>query len=560
MVRVPTGSRGLRWGALGLIAVMATLAVTTDPADARSRRKRYAKKVHHAKVHQPKSYEQITSNSRYAAFVVDAKTGKALHEANADGLRHPASLTKIMTLYMLFEQLEAGKVKLNTAMPVSAEAASQSPTKLGVRPGQTLEVEDAIKALVTKSANDAAVVIAEALAGDEDSFAKQMTRKARALGMNKTIFRNASGLPNDEQVTTAREQAILGLAIQERFPRYYRYFSLASFSYRGHAMANHNKLLGRVHGVDGIKTGYTRASGFNLVTSVRRSDRHIVAVVLGGTSGGQRDARMRTLIESHVMLASTTGTTRVAAAEPVPTPVVEETRAAPKLASAVSVLIIPAAVPPAPPAAKLSGHALNIGSTEPIKPVAVKTLVVKLAPPKAHVAAKPVAAPSPVQAEPVVAKPVAVQTASLAPVAVVTEPVAPAPVPAKVQAVALAPAAPPAAPRPGILGVLPAAAAAAGKAIVPSASAAETKPTVARSGWAIQIGAYEAETEAKERLAAAKTKAGGALKKADPYTERTTKGEKTYYRARFAGFDREEAEAACKQLKRSDIVCISLKI
>ena len=533
---------------------MATLAITTDPADARSRRKRYVKKYHHAKIYKPKTYEQITSSSRYAAYVVDAKTGKALHEASADSLRHPASLTKIMTLYMLFEQLEAGKIKLNTPMDVSAEAASQPPTKLGVRPGQTLEVEDAIKALVTKSANDAAVVVAEALAGDEETFAQQMTRKARALGMNRTIYRNASGLPDNEQVTTAREQAILGLAIQERFPRYYRYFSLSSFSYRGHAMRNHNKLLGRVHGVDGIKTGYTRASGFNLVSSVRRNDRHIVAVVLGGSSGGQRDARMRALIEGHIALASATATTRIAAAGPMP--IAEEPRAAPKLAAAVSVPILPAAVPPAPPAAKPSGHALSVGSTDPIKPVPVKTLVVKLAPPKHAPAAKPAAAP--VQAEPVAAKPAPVQTASVGPVAV-RELAAPQPAPAKIQAAA-APAAPPPAPRPGILGVLPAAAAAAGKAIVPTASAAETKPAIARSGWAIQIGAFEEEAEAKERLSAAQTKAGGVLKKADPYTERITKGEKTYYRARFAGFDRDQAEAACKQLKRSDIVCISMKI
>ncbi len=565
MVRVPSrASQGLRWGALSLIAVMATMAITTDPADARSRRKRYVKKYHHAKVYKPKAYEQITSTSRYAAFVIDAKTGKTLHEASADSLRHPASLTKIMTLYMLFEQLEAGKTKLNTPMPVSEEAASQAPTKLGVRPGQTLDVEDAIKALVTKSANDAAVVVAEALAGDEETFAKQMTRKARALGMNRTIYRNASGLPDPEQVTTAREQAMLGMAIQERFPRYYRYFALTGFSYRGHAMRNHNKLLGRVHGVDGIKTGYTRASGFNLVSSVRRNDRHIVAVVLGGSSGGQRDARMRTLIEGHIAMASAAATTRIAAAAPAP--VQDEPRAAPKLAAAVSVPILPAAVPPAPPAAKSfetkpSGHALSIGSTDPIKPVPVKTLVVKLAPPKHPPAAKPAVVPPPVQAEPVAVKPAPMQTASLAP-AVVPEPAAPQPAPSKVQVAApvAAPAAPPA-PRPGILGVLPAAAAAAGKAIVPTASAAETRPApTPRSGWAIQIGAYEAEAEAKERLNAAQTKAAGVLKKADPYTERTTKGEKTYYRARFAGFDRDQAEAACKQLKRSDIVCISLKI
>ena len=174
-----------------------------------------------------------------------------------------------MTLYLLFERLESGKLKLDIEMGVSEHASEQAPTKLGLRPGQTIKVEDAIKGLVTRSANDASVVIAEAISGDEDDFAKLMTRKARALGMSKTVYRNANGLPNSEQVTTARDQATLGRAIQERFPRYYRYFATSSFVYRGHAIRNHNRLLGNVEGVDGIKTGYTRASGFNLVTSMR---------------------------------------------------------------------------------------------------------------------------------------------------------------------------------------------------------------------------------------------------------------------------------------------------
>ena len=525
---------GLRWGALSLVAVIAALAISTDPADARSRKKRYVKKYHHSQIESP----------RYAAYVVDAKTGRVLHEANADSLRHPASLTKIMTLYLLFEQLEAGRIKLHTPMPVSAEAASQAPTKLGVRPDQTLEVEDAIKALVTKSANDAAVVVAEALAGSEEAFAKRMTQKARALGMGRTIYRNASGLPDDEQVTTAREQALLGIAIQERFPRYYRYFSLASFHYRGHAMRNHNKLLGRVHGVDGIKTGYTRASGFNLVSSVRRNDRHIVAVVLGGTSGAARDARMRTLIEGNIALASTgPATIKVAAAA----------EAKLQLAAAASVpAAAPAPVAVAAPPAKTAGATPSLGSTDPIKPVPVKTLVVKLAPPKTT----PALNPMPAAAEPVGAKPAPVQTASLTPIAVQQQPEITPPAPGKAQAQI-----PPPGARPGILGVLPVAAAAASKAMVPAATAAEAKvPSAARSGWAIQVGAFEAEAEAKQRLSAAQTKASNVLKKADPYTERTTKGEKTYYRARFAGFDRDQAEAACKQLKRSDIACVALKI
>jgi D-alanyl-D-alanine carboxypeptidase len=236
----------------------------------------------------------------YAAIVVDTNSGKVLEAANPDSLRHPASLTKIMTLYVLFEQLNAGKLKLDSRLTVSAHAAAQEPTKLGLEPGQTIEVEDAIKAIVTKSANDIAVAVAEAIGGSEDEFARIMTRRAHALGMIHTTYVNASGLPKDAQITTARDLALLGRAIQDDFPKYYRYFSTVTFKYHGMSIRNHNHLLGRVDGVDGIKTGYTRASGFNLVSSVHRGDRRIVAVVLGGTSSSARDARMRSLIEEHM--------------------------------------------------------------------------------------------------------------------------------------------------------------------------------------------------------------------------------------------------------------------
>src|SRR5258708_22665247 len=285
-------ARGLRLSMFGAVAVVTVLAVATEPADARRHRRSGGHASH--------STSRDNYSPPYSAIVVDANSGKTLHEASADGLRHPASLTKIMTLYLLFERLESGKMKLNSSMPVSERASVQAPTKLGLRPGQNLEVEDAIRGLVTKSANEAAVVVAEAIAGTEDDFAALMTSKARALGMNRTTYRNASGLPNDEQITTARDQALLGRAIQERFPRYYRYFSTPSFTYRGEAMRNHNRLLGRVEGVDGIKTGYTRASGFNLVTSVNRDNRHLVAVVLGGSSAGARGARLRAPIAQYI--------------------------------------------------------------------------------------------------------------------------------------------------------------------------------------------------------------------------------------------------------------------
>ena len=286
-------SRVLRVCVLGLATVTTAIIFTTDTADAR----RYRRHVRH---------EARTSYSpAFASIIVDANSGATLQSNNPDAIRRPASLTKIMTLYLLFERLEAGKMTLDTQMDVSEHASEQAPTKLGLKPGQTLKVEDAIKGLVTRSANDAAVVIAEAIAGDEDDFAKLMTRKARALGMSKTTYRNASGLPNDDQLTTARDQATLGRAIQDRFPRYYRYFATSTFVYRGHAIRNHNRLLGNVEGVDGIKTGYTRASGFNLVTSMRRGNRHLVGVVLGGRSGGSRDATMRNLLAENLEKGAT---------------------------------------------------------------------------------------------------------------------------------------------------------------------------------------------------------------------------------------------------------------
>ena len=281
-----------RLAAVGLLASLAIVGTSWD-ADARPRKNSKPRAIHGPNYRPP-----------YAAIVVDDKSGRVLHEVSADDPRHPASLTKIMTLYLLFEQLEAGKLKLDTALPVSAQAAIQRPTKLGLKADQTLKVEDAILGLVTKSANDAAVVVGEAIGGTEADFAKLMTLKARMLGMTSTVYVNASGLPAEEQITTARDQAIQGRAIQHRFPRYYRYFATPSFQYRGREMRNHNGLLGNVKGVDGIKTGYTDASGYNLVSSVRRDEKHIVSVVLGGTSNSARDARMRQLIEEHISQAS----------------------------------------------------------------------------------------------------------------------------------------------------------------------------------------------------------------------------------------------------------------
>jgi D-alanyl-D-alanine carboxypeptidase len=498
------------------------VAIGTDPADARSRRKRTTS-----------SYSPA-----YAAIVLDANSGKVLHSSHPDALRHPASLTKVMTLYLLFERLEAGRITLDSPLRVSEHAAAQSPTKLGLKEGTTIRVEDAIKGMITRSANDAAVVVAENLGGSERAFARLMTSKAHALGMKRTIYRNASGLPDDAQVTTARDQAILGRAVQEHFPRYYKYFSIRSFKYRGKSIANHNRLLGKVEGVDGIKTGYTRASGFNLLTSVHRDGRYIVAVVLGGKSGAARDARMRELISGHVREASIRRTApMIARAGPKPE---RNTGGGYALASADSV-----AVPGAAPRARTAPQA---GSAEPIRPVPVRTLSVRPGKTTKTASAAPLHLPSAVL-QPETAAPETIK-------AVQPKTQAPAPVVA----------------RAGILGVLPRTASAytsepapatssvaSAMAAAPAAKRAEQPKAKARSGWIIQVGAFPEEAEARQRLTVVKDKASRLLASADPFTEPVKKGSTTLYRARFAGFDRKQAEAACKFLKRNDVDCLAIK-
>src|SRR5579863_5342744 len=292
---------GLRQCVLALAAIAAALTITTNAADARHHRHRHHVASSHSRHHEAAGggYSPPT-----ASIVVDGNSGAVLEESNPDALRHPASLTKVMTLYLLFERLDAGTLRLDSQLTVSAHAAAQSPTKLGLKPGQTISVEDAIKGIVTRSANDAAVVIAENLGGSEEGFARLMTQKAHALGMSRTTYVNASGLPDDDQITTARDQALLGRAIQDRFPRYYRFFSTTAFVFRGQTIRGHNHLLGAVPGVDGIKTGFTNSSGFNLMTSVHRDGRYLLGVVLGGRSAGERDAHMRALVASNILLAS----------------------------------------------------------------------------------------------------------------------------------------------------------------------------------------------------------------------------------------------------------------
>lgn len=355
--RSPHGKRAAL--AVAVTLVGALLLISTVDAEARSRKRNRAIGAWQA---------------GFAAIVVDAKTGKILDEESPDALRHPASLTKIMTLYLLFERIEQGKLSLKSRLDVSEYASGRPPSKLGLKPGTTIAAEDAIKALVTRSANDVATVIAENIADDEEAFAVLMTRKARALGMTKTVFKNASGLPDREQVTTARDMATLGRAIQDRFPSLYRYFSTQSFIWRGRAIANHNRLLGRVPGVDGIKTGYTNASGFNLVTSVRHKNRHIVAVVLGGRTGALRDQYMRELISDNLDDATTGPRTTPLVAEAPTPPSAKNAKASPPVKEAKEKSEPKQRVARAPQPQPKPQPVVTAGSNAPIRPVAVKTV------------------------------------------------------------------------------------------------------------------------------------------------------------------------------------------
>jgi D-alanyl-D-alanine carboxypeptidase len=244
------------------------------------------------------------AGGKFASMLVDAETGQVLNEVSADEPRYPASLTKMMTLYMAFEALDNGRWDRQQELWVSAHAAAQPPTKLGLRPGQSIELQDAVLALVTKSANDAAAVIAENLGGTESAFAARMTAKARSLGMSRTTFRNASGLPDPDQISTARDMATLAMALLYHFPHHYHYFGTQTFYWRGRSFANHNHMLHSYYGVDGIKTGYTRASGFNLVASAQRDGRRLLGVVLGAPSPATRSAIMGDLFD-QAFLGST---------------------------------------------------------------------------------------------------------------------------------------------------------------------------------------------------------------------------------------------------------------
>jgi D-alanyl-D-alanine carboxypeptidase len=476
-----------------LLLATSFLVAVADPAEAK--RRGHARKA-------VSGY-----NPPYAAMVVDVKSGRTLHAVNEDALRHPASITKVMTLYMLFEQLEKGRYDLDSPLTVSANAAAQAPSKLGLRPGSTVTVEEAIKALVTKSANDVACAIGENIAGSEPRFAEMMTRKAKALGMSRTHYANASGLPDPDQITTAHDLTILARAIQDRFPRYYRYFQTRSFAFRGRTIGNHNRLLGNVEGVDGIKTGYTRDSGFNLMTAAKLGDRQIVAIVLGGKSGASRDRIMADLVRANLPRAYAgvrqTSPVVEVAERGRPAVVAEaESRTRTVLASA-------------------DDDAVETTSSTSTAPLDIRPPTTTPGSRRAGLQALPGAAQAYAGA------------ASQAPF-----PSAGGKSTARL---------------PAVEGV---------------ASRAEGPPKDARSDgakpvtpspWVIQLGAMDDEDKAKSILADARSRTG-MLSKAAPYTVRVTHGGTTLYRARFSGFSEQStAQDACTALKKNGFNCFATR-
>jgi len=537
----------------GLILVVASfLAPPAEARHWRGHRHAWMQTHHEGRRHHEASFRYrharaSGATSHIAAIVVDGNSGRTLYALNENDQRFPASITKVMTLYLLFEQLEKGRLRLDSEIHVSSYAAAQKPTKLGLRPGETIGVEDAIKAVVTRSANDIAVAIAESIGGDEGSFAQLMTAKAHALGMNDTHFANASGLPNGEQLTTAHDLAILGRAIQERFPRYYHYFSTHAFYYDGETIVNHNHLLDRVEGMDGIKTGYTHASGFNLLTSVKRDGHYIVAVVLGGASARARDKIMADLIEEEVVKGATVRTAS-SVTETSVNPHIAEAAASQETSfqrtGSQSRIDSRLAYAPSPPHPDPALDAIQVASLNAdVPPDRPRPAYVSGAPkpePSLPRAAQGENHGKQVNLDGSTARSRSGQSSDLSTatpsgVHATTGPSAAHPHPDKI------------------------AAAIEDSPYGSLVRIANGRPVAVRNGWMIQIGATPDQSKAVELLSRAKSESGKTLTTAQAFTEKVQKGSETLYRARFTGLEADSAERACKTLKRSGFSCFATK-
>lgn len=471
----------------------------------------------------------------FSALTVDARNGKILYAKDIDGIRHPASLTKMMTLYLLFQDVSAGKLTLNSPITVSARCTGMAPSKLGVRAGQSITAETATRAIVVKSANDIACAVAEALGGSESAFAQRMTRTARGLGMSRTTFLNASGLPNPGQVTTARDMATLGLRLMRDYPQYYPYFRTQSFVYQGKTIKGHNRLLGSYQGTDGIKTGYVAASGFNLVTSVRRGDKRLVGVVIGGKSGASRDAYMKQMLTQQFDDASAGRTIAAYAGSAKGAQPIEEIQTA----SADDDAGAQAAPAPAPAT----------------KQQARKDDAAKRLPTARKSKAQENQAVASTQAEPAEqgdtedgVDSMANLAAQAATTGTTTQVEAPAaqvetvPQPMPDQTVAEAPA------------QVPFQQKTDQQQLADQAQMASIA-TAADAGWTISLGDYATKNDAQAVLQMTRKRAPDVVGSRTAQTVMVEKKGTVTYRARFTGFDQATAATACKALKKQKTPC-----
>ena len=525
-----------------VLAALAGLALITAPAQAAPRRHRAAMvAIHGVHARITPMPAGATDPDKDAALIIDGATGKVLYARNETLERHPASLTKMMTLYLLFEALKAGKMTMQTQMPVSVHAQQQLPTKLSLRHGQTIDVDTAIRAIVIRSANDVAVVIAEALGGTESHFAEMMTAKARELGMKETNYHNASGLPDPLQITTASDLGILARHVAYDFPQYFPYFGTSGFNYKGTYYPTHDNLIGRYAGADGIKTGYVGASGFNLTSSVVRDGVHLIGVVLGGRTAVRRDQEMMHLMDTEFAQIAAEPTMvahasvpwqAVASATPAP-PTVMGFAMAPAAGTPPQFAAISAVPAPLPANTDEDAAEAHRAPDESFSVIHAET--------PAPAAAVPVAAkPAPLVAAAVPAKPPARPALVAAAVPQAKAKAAPA-VPAKpVQVAAAIPA-----PRP---------------ALRPQIGEGDVdQPGVPGHNWTIQVGAYANQSLASAQLNSYASKAKDIIGQAAHLVVpiQYANGH-TLYRARFGPYAETEARNVCGQLTQRGQSCFAV--
>jgi D-alanyl-D-alanine carboxypeptidase len=505
------------------------------------------------------------ATGKNAALVLDGNTGRVLYQSSADEPRHPASLAKMMTLYLVFDLIEQGRLNYQTRIKISANAAGAAPSKLDLEPGEEIALIDAVKVLITKSANDLAVAVAEHIAGSEERFARLMTQKARELGMVATTFTNASGLPDEHQLTNARDMATLALRLHDDFPRHYPLFATRTFTYKDETFRNHNTLLFHYPGTEGLKTGYTHASGFNLVASVRRGRKHVIGVMFGGASAASRNAAMRTLLNMGLLKASNEKTRRPALVARATSPPERKVVAAPSPQPAT---------PPARTAAPEQGSVQ--AALYPIDIARVRSI--RVVPWPAEAQESPRGETGSIEAileRSQATRQDSQQAAPSAPsglASLMTGATAPAP------AMRLSPA--PSPDRPALMSEAMLARATAPSTLEQQAAnlsrgepaltslpqhsvrALPESNGVAKSagGFQIQIGAFQSVTEAERQLAAVRERAGGLLGNLAAITQQVKQGNKLLYRARYAGFDAPAAAAhVCGELKRLKIDCLVTK-